>query len=57
MAGDAYQPVWHHDEKQPPLAHFKMGMETETVAAVVDESDGRIIASTAVSSIMGTIKR
>src|SRR5216117_2314585 len=32
-AGEEYQPVWHHEPKQPPRSHLRTGAPNEGVRA------------------------
>ena len=38
MAGDEYQPVWHHELKQPPFFHLRTGALTAASAPRVDRA-------------------
>ena len=38
MAGDEYQPVWHHELKQPPFFHFRTGALTAASATGADSA-------------------
>jgi len=41
-AGELYLPVWHHDAKQPPYAHFSTGTCTTTCARSRPDDDVKL---------------